>query len=119
LKIDLIAHLAATTSLLVLRVAPRPSGNYWLDEVRIRQRINSDRRYLEYRLQALRDQPISQFEQLRQSYNGALREIEFAEANLRPASPVPYKSLHDAIVKIEDAENVLRKNGAPLDKWLF
>ena len=74
---------------------------------------------MEYRLQALRDQPISQFEQLRQSYNGALREIEFAEANLRPASPVPYKSLHDAIVNIEDAENVLRKNGAPLDKWLF
>ena len=95
-------------------------GNFWLDEVRLRQQIKLLRRYLETRLQFLRDQqPTSQFEGLRHIYDGALKQLEFAEAPLRMASPVPYQSLHKAVIKIEDAEDLVRNKGYQWDRWLF
>jgi hypothetical protein len=109
---DIVAEVAAGASSAVLK------GNYWLDEFRIRQQIRFDTQYLEKRLQTLRDQTGSQFEEQRRTYNGALKQLEFAEGYLRVPSPRPYSSLHKAVAKIADAESVLSAKGLGWDLWL-
>jgi hypothetical protein len=111
---EIVAEVAPGASRAVLK------GNYWLDEVRIRRQINALRGYLEKRLQTLRSQqPPLQSEDLRQIYDGALKQLEFAEAPLRAPSPLSYRSLHQAVVKIEDVQDLVRKKGAPWEKWWF